>query len=83
MISHPYSFPTYIVKWIREDDVEGQEGQHAISTYELQSVRVCQSSLYAEAHLPAFAVGELYESFALKGALVKYQSQREVIKVML
>ena len=28
-------------------------------------------------------IGELYESFDPKGALVKYQSQSELIKVML
>ena len=30
-----------------------------MSTYELQSVRVCQSSLYAEAYLPAFATARI------------------------
>ena len=54
----------YIIKWIREDEAAKNEADHheelhAVSTYELQSVRVCQSSLYAEAYLPAFATGKL------------------------
>ena len=57
----------YIIKWIREDEAAGeakneqadQPEEHAVSTYELQSVRVCQSSLYAEASLPAFATARV------------------------
>ena len=58
----------YIIKWIREDeasanknevDHDTEEELLAVSTYELQSVRVCQSSLYAEAYLPAFATARI------------------------
>ena len=58
----------YIIKWIREDEASANknEADHdteeellAVSTYELQSVRVCQSSLYAEAYLPAFATARI------------------------
>ena len=56
----------YIIKWIREDEANKNEADHdteeellAVSTYELQSVRVCQSSLYAEAYLPAFATARI------------------------
>ena len=47
----------YVIEWIREDEAEN--GQPAVSTYELQSVRVCQSSLYAEARLPAYAMARV------------------------
>jgi hypothetical protein len=55
----------YVIRWVREDHVgkleadgRGGGGQElcAVSTYELQSVKVCQSSLYAEAKLPPYAV---------------------------
>ena len=54
----------YIIKWIREDEASAnkndtEEELLAVSTYELQSVRVCQSSLYAEAYLPAFATARI------------------------
>ena len=38
----------------------------AISNYELQSVKVCQSSLYAEAKLPAFATARVPFGVAFK-----------------
>ena len=51
----------YILKWLREEHTEGSFDPElcAVSTYELQNVKVCQSSLFAEAVLPAYAVARV------------------------
>ncbi len=48
----------YLITWARLE-AENLEEMAATSTYELSSVKVCQSSLYAEAKIPAFAVARV------------------------
>ncbi len=51
----------YVVKWVRVENIQNKDEAElqemaAVSTFELQSVTVCQSSLFAAAKLPPYAV---------------------------
>lgn len=54
----------YVVNWVREEYFQNSKMSEmakmaTISNYELSSVKVCQSSLFAEAKIPAFAVARV------------------------
>ena len=66
----------YVLKWLREDYAEKEIDLDlcATSTYELQTVKVCQSSLYAEAVLPAYAVARV--PF---GVIFKFTNRTDIV----
>merc|ERR1712156_707711 len=52
----------YVVRWVREEYLTNDKVDPellATSNYDLQSVKVCQGSLYVEAKIPAYAVARV------------------------